>query len=72
MAFDKRVLSDRRRQLTQGLTRCSLFGQREAFRRKGDQQRGGYVDRYNAALFFFLILIMGLNLLDSLFTIDDY
>ena len=60
--------NDRRSQPTQGLTRYSLFGQRKSYRRKIDQQRGGYVDRYNSALFFFLILIMGLNLLDSLFT----
>jgi hypothetical protein len=37
-------------------------------RRKPDQENGGYVDRYSASLLFFLIMIAGLNILDSLFT----
>ena len=37
-------------------------------RRKEDQEKGGYVDRYSPRLLFFLILIVGLNILDSLFT----
>jgi hypothetical protein len=37
-------------------------------RRKDDQQRGGYVDRYSSTLFFLLVSIVGLNVLDSLFT----
>ena len=39
-----------------------------------DQRRGGYVDRYSPSLLFFLLLIVGLNLLDALFTmmILDY
>jgi hypothetical protein len=38
-------------------------------RRTIDQQKGGYVDRYSSILFFFLVLIMGLNILDALLTI---
>jgi len=30
---------------------------------------GGYVDRYSSKLFFFLVLILSLNILDALFTI---
>ena len=37
-------------------------------RRKEDQEKGGYVDRYSPRLLFLLILIVGLNILDSLFT----
>ena len=37
-------------------------------RRKDDQQKGGYVDRYSSTLFFLLVSIVGLNVLDSLFT----
>ena len=34
-----------------------------------DKQRGGYVDRYSSSLLFFLISIVGLNVLDAFFTI---
>jgi hypothetical protein len=37
-------------------------------RRKKDREKGGYVDRYGPSLLFFLILIVGLNVLDSFFT----
>lgn len=46
----------------------TFFGRRKTIRRKVNQQQGGYVDRYSAKLFFFLILILGLNLLDAFFT----
>jgi hypothetical protein len=65
---DKRILRDRRRKNTPSFSRFIFFGRRKAFRRKEDKQRGGYVDRYSSALFFFLVLILGLNLLDALFT----
>jgi hypothetical protein len=65
---DKRILRDRRRKNTPSFSRFIFFGRRKTFRRKEDKQRGGYVDRYSSALFFFLVLILGLNLLDALFT----
>ena len=37
--------------------------------REVEKQRGGYVDRYSPTLFFFLISIVGLNVLDAIFTI---
>ncbi len=64
----KRVLQDRRKQPTPGLSRYTFFGQRKELRRKSDQEKGSYVDRYSSMLFFFLILIVGLNILDSIFT----
>jgi len=65
---DKRVFNDRRRQPTPGLSQYIFRGRRKAFRRRFDQQQGGYVDRYSAGLFFPLILIAVLNVSDSLFT----
>jgi hypothetical protein len=65
---DKRNHIDRRTQPTSPLSRYALRGRRRAFRRKIDRQQGGYVDRYNAGLFFVVVLIMGLNIFDSLYT----
>jgi Domain of unknown function (DUF5658) len=66
--FDKRIRKDRRRQPTPGLNRYILFGQRKGLRRRIDQEKGGYVDRYSSGLFFILVLIIGLNVLDALLT----
>ncbi len=66
--FDKRILNDRRKKPTPALSWYTFFGRRRGFRRKSDQEKGGYVDRYSSKLFFFLILIIGLNILDVLFT----
>jgi hypothetical protein len=65
---DRRLFRDRRREPTPGLSRYAFFGQRQGFRRAVDQQKGGYVDRYSARLFFVITLIIGLNILDALFT----
>ena len=66
--FEKRIREDRRRQPTPGLSRYILFGRRKGLRRRFDQEKGGYVDRYSPGLFFFLVLIIGLNVLDALLT----
>jgi len=66
--FDKRIIQNRRKQPTPGLSRYTFFGQRKEFRRKSDQVKRSYVDRYSSKLFFFLVLILGLNVLDSIFT----
>jgi hypothetical protein len=50
------------------LSRFTLKGRRRNFRRKEDQERGGYVDRYASGLLFLIVLIAGLNILDALFT----
>ena len=63
-----RIIKDRRRKPTPGLSLYTFLGRRRSFRRKADQGRGGYVDRYSSTLFFFLILIVGLNTLDAFFT----
>jgi len=71
---NQRTLKDRRKQPTPGLSRYTFFGQRRMFRRKEEQLKGGYIDRYSAGLFFLLLLTVGFNLLDSFFTmiILDY
>ncbi|MGA2317553.1 MAG: DUF5658 family protein [Thermodesulfobacteriota bacterium] len=67
--FDKRIEKDRRKGPTPALSRYTFFGRRKTIRRKADQQKGGYVDRYSPTLLFFLISIIGLNVLDALFTL---
>jgi len=50
------------------LSRYVFWGQRKDLRRKKDQARGGYVDRYSPRLLFLLVSIIGLNIIDALFT----
>ncbi len=33
-----------------------------------DQEKGGYVDRYGSGLFFLIVMIAGLNVIDALLT----
>ena len=65
---EERSISDRRIHPTPILSRYTLWGRRSSFRRNSDRQTGGYVDRYNPKIFFILVLIVFLNLLDALFT----
>jgi hypothetical protein len=67
--FDRRIRKDRRKQPTSGLSRFTFFGRRKRIRRKTDQKQGGYVDQYSSLLLFLLISIIGLNVLDALFTL---
>ena len=66
--IDKRISEDRRKKPTPALSWYTFFGRRRGFRRKLDRENGGYVDSYSSKLFFFLILIISLNILDVLFT----
>ena len=67
--MDNRTFEDRRKTPTPILSRYTLSGLRCSFRRREDQRRGGYVDRYGQGLFIYLLLIAGLNILDAFFTI---
>ena len=67
--FNSRIFEDRRKKTTPALSRFTLWGRRRTFRRKIDQQKGGYVDHYSALLFFFLISAVALNILDAFITI---
>jgi hypothetical protein len=72
--FDTRTLKNRRKQSTPGISRFTLWGRRKTFRRKEDQEIGGYVDRYHSGLLIPLTLAVGLTVLDALFTmmiLDD-
>jgi len=65
---DRRRIKDRRSKPTPLLSRYTFWGRRSHFRREEDQRRGGYVDRYHPGLLFLFTLIIGLNILDALFT----
>jgi len=72
--LDKRIFPDRRKRPTPALSRFTLWGRRKTFRRKEDQEGGGYVDRYHSGLLIPLALAVGLTVLDALFTmmiLDD-
>ena len=66
--LERRRIKDRRKQPTPAWNFYTFFGRRRALRRKTDQEKRGSVDRYNPTLLFFLLLILGLNILDSFFT----
>jgi hypothetical protein len=66
---NRRIFRDRRKKPTSVLSRFTFWGTRRAFRRKIDQQKGGYVDQYNGLIFFFLISAVVLNILDIFTTI---
>jgi len=65
---NRRSPVDRRKKPTPRWGWFTFFGRRRSLRRKTDREKGGYVDRYSYILFFLLVLILGLNILDSLFT----
>ena len=69
MVSEKRQPSDRRRHPTAILSRYTLSGRRRSFRRKEDQGRGGYVDRYSSGLLLLLSVLLALNAFDAVFTI---
>jgi hypothetical protein len=66
--FNRRTFKDRRKKPTPALSKFMLWGRRETFRRKEDQGRGGYVDRYGSGLLSILTMVVGLNILDAWFT----
>lgn len=65
---NRRGAADRRKKPTPRWSWFTFFGRRRGFRRKSDQEKSGYLDRYSYVLFFILVLILGLNIFDSLFT----
>jgi hypothetical protein len=66
--FERRDFVDRRKQPTPLLSHHTFFGKRKGIRRRNEQQKGGYVDYYGSGLFFLLVSIIGLNILDALLT----
>ncbi len=66
--MERRRNKDRRKQPTPAWNFYTFFGRRRALRRKADQKKHGSVDHLTPTLLFFLLLILGLNILDSFFT----
>jgi len=66
--LDRRKLKTRRKKSSQAWSFYTFFGRRRRFRRKSDREKGENLDRYSPTLFFFIVLILALNILDSLFT----
>ena len=66
--LEQRTVIDRRKQPTPFWSFHAFFGRRRWFRRKSDQDKGGNLDRYSPIIFILIILILALNILDSLFT----
>ena len=64
----RRKIEDRRKQPTPFWSFYTFLGRRRRRRRKSDQEKGGYLDRYSPILFLLIVLILTLNILDSLFT----
>jgi hypothetical protein len=67
--LDNRAQSERRKQPTPIFSRYMFGGRRGRFRRKEDQAKGGYVDRYSSGLFLILLALLALNIIDAVFTI---
>jgi hypothetical protein len=65
---DRRILKDRRKQPAPALSQLMLWWQRRSFRREVDRDKSGFVDLYSAGLLFLIIMIVGLDILDSLLT----
>ncbi|HXX33894.1 MAG TPA: DUF5658 family protein [Thermodesulfobacteriota bacterium] len=65
---DRRIHEDRRKQPTPALSKFTVKGRRESFRRKEERKRGGYIDRYGSGLFFLIVFIAGLNVMDAWLT----
>lgn len=66
--MERRRIEDSRKEPTPFWSFYAFFGRRRGLRRKSDRDKGGYLDRYSPILFFLIVLILALNILDSLFT----
>ncbi|NIM99612.1 MAG: hypothetical protein GTO24_16535 [candidate division Zixibacteria bacterium] len=66
---DKRTVKDRRQEPTKTAGRYLLVGRRQVIRRKSDRKIHFRVDRYGSRLFFTLLTIILLSVLDVYFTI---
>lgn len=66
--LERRKIEDRRKQPTPFWSFYTFLGRRRSLRRKSDQEKGRYLDRYSPVLFLLIVLILTLNILDSLFT----
>ena len=63
---DRRTLRDRRKQAPPALSQFILWWQRRASRSEVGREEPGHIDLFSAGLIFLIILIVGLDILDSL------
>jgi len=66
--LERRRIEDRRKEPTPSWSFYTFFGRRRRLRRKSEQEKAGYLDRISPIVFFLIVLILALNILDSLFT----
>jgi hypothetical protein len=66
--MENRAYPDRRKTPTPILSRYTIVGHRRTFRRREDQEKGGYIDRYGHGLFLWVLLFFVLNIFDAAFT----
>ena len=66
--MDRRNSEDRGRQPDSVPILSVFFGRRRNIQRAEGRQKSHYTDRHSPMVFFFLVLLLGLNFLDSLFT----
>lgn len=68
MSMENRTHPDRRKKPTTILSRYTIVGRRNTFRRREDQEKGGYIDRYGNGLLIWALIFFVLNILDAAFT----
>jgi len=66
--MENRAPSDRRKTPTPIMSRYTIAGRRSSLRRKEDQEKGGYIDRYGNGLFIWVVLLFVMNIFDAAFT----
>jgi hypothetical protein len=67
--MENKAILDRRKTPTPILSRYTIVGRRSRLRRKEDQEKGGYIDRYGNGLFIWVLLLFVLNIFDAAFTL---
>lgn len=67
--MENKAILDRRKTPTPILSRYTIVGRRSRLRRKEDQEKGGYIDRYGNGLFIWVLLLFVLNIFDAALTL---
>jgi Domain of unknown function (DUF5658) len=67
---EKRSGSDRRRKELSSFSKYWLTGKRASIRRKEDRQKRWQLDQYSPKMFAIILSIVGLSVLDAMFTLE--
>jgi hypothetical protein len=67
---EKRSGSDRRRKELSSFSKYWLMGKRASIRRKEDRQKRWPLDQYSPKMFAAILSIVGLSVLDAMFTLE--